>query len=1048
MFKKRCTAVVLILAMLISTLQLTGCGKNNSKENGVSTKVENTPTAAPSGTPSPTVTEPVVMPTASVKPRKSDVMTEGYTTNGFRVVGRNTVVGLNGTAVFLEHEKTGAKLLYVDCDDKELTFGVALRTPSMDDKGTAHILEHCVLSGSEKYPDRNLFTDLDAHSYTTQLNGFTSQRGYTFFPAASYSEKQLAVLMDVYMDSVLHPLVLKDKNIFLRECRFELENEKASLSANGILFNEVCNSYSQISQYLKKYYLQQLFPNSTRVRDYGGFPEDILQLSYEELLAFHEAFYHPSNMLLFLYGDFSDVTPFLNSLNENCLAGFEKKEILFPNGDDRAVQGDAECFFEEEVTDDTEYVQNCVYAIACKDNRPETRILAGLLAEQLCKSESAYMSEFMARFPNADSYVSCIWDSPLPVICFSASGIGDEEKEAFRKLASDSLAALAKEKNLDDSVLKAFLNQENYRIATLAEERGCGETLLWETAERLATGGDWLAVNETYEALKVLSDALRDGTFRQMIKDNTVNPESTVFLSTVPKIVPADAIGIVDAKYLEERKKDMSEDELKALVRQTEEYREWVSSAAEDHFPEELLVVKKEELPETNPIAEVREKEENGIRYLNSEVSDADTFFFKLYIDANGIPYESLYDTVLYTDMLGNVATENYSAKKLRLFRMNSLTNVSFDLIRQQYTDEECHQYLVVEASGMKEQLADTMTYISEVLLTSDMDDSTALFNVAYDTFMAGYSKVIYSTEEDLLLPLGRAAVSPDDYLDYYLSTNRLHLAYLWEIITQGDEELIRNKIKKMQMIKSILLHSPGAVVVSVGSEDTVRNCEKAAAEILSRMNPSEVKPQNYRNYYKEWRESKNIGIEVGGKNSISNLKILARQDFLAGPSEEGKDYLAGFLVQNELLLPILRMEGNAYSAQSAINNKYAITFSYADPNAEKTFEVFDSLGERMRNMELTKEQIDGAVLYAAGLLNPGMGPFTTAKYTIEQILSHGDLNYMGNLIREMKDFTQEDWLAYADGFDALKEKGKRLSVSDAVTIEANKALFDEIITY
>ena len=36
---------------------------------------------------------------------------------------------------------------------------------------------------------------------------------------------------------------------------------------------------------------------------YGGNPSDIPSLKYEELLAFHKKFYHPSNSKIITYGN-------------------------------------------------------------------------------------------------------------------------------------------------------------------------------------------------------------------------------------------------------------------------------------------------------------------------------------------------------------------------------------------------------------------------------------------------------------------------------------------------------------------------------------------------------------------------------------------------------------------------------------------------------------------------------------------------------------------------------------------------------------------------
>lgn len=55
------------------------------------------------------------------------------------------------------HLATGARHLHMATDSDENVFMVALKTVPEDSTGVAHILEHTVLCGSEKYPVRDPF---------------------------------------------------------------------------------------------------------------------------------------------------------------------------------------------------------------------------------------------------------------------------------------------------------------------------------------------------------------------------------------------------------------------------------------------------------------------------------------------------------------------------------------------------------------------------------------------------------------------------------------------------------------------------------------------------------------------------------------------------------------------------------------------------------------------------------------------------------------------------------------------------------------------------
>ena len=71
---------------------------------------------------------------------------------GFQTQSINRIDDIDANLVDMIHEKSGARLLYLDRQDENATFTIAFRTTPTDDTGVFHILEHSVLCGSKKYP--------------------------------------------------------------------------------------------------------------------------------------------------------------------------------------------------------------------------------------------------------------------------------------------------------------------------------------------------------------------------------------------------------------------------------------------------------------------------------------------------------------------------------------------------------------------------------------------------------------------------------------------------------------------------------------------------------------------------------------------------------------------------------------------------------------------------------------------------------------------------------------------------------------------------------
>ncbi len=187
--------------------------------------------------------------------------------------------------------KSGARVVSIDNDDNNLVFSLCFDTPALDDTGIPHILEHCVLCGSESYPFKDAFNFLENNTLHSYLNAITYP-DKTLYPVASTDEGSLMLMARVYCDAVFHPLVYKNKGIFLQEGGF-FDGKKI----NGSVYGEISGFYdipeNNAEQRLKKSFTPFMS---------AGVPEDIPNASYTALLDYHQKYYIPANCTAFIYG--------------------------------------------------------------------------------------------------------------------------------------------------------------------------------------------------------------------------------------------------------------------------------------------------------------------------------------------------------------------------------------------------------------------------------------------------------------------------------------------------------------------------------------------------------------------------------------------------------------------------------------------------------------------------------------------------------------------------------------------------------------------------
>ncbi|MCL1818869.1 MAG: insulinase family protein, partial [Spirochaetaceae bacterium] len=240
----------------------------------------------------------------------------------FELISRTSLDEFRAEGVFLRHKKTGCEVYHVFNQDADNLFSFTFKTLPRNDTGVAHILEHSVLCGSRRFPVKDPFLLLLKGSMNTYMNAFTFP-DKTVYPASSQVEEDFYNLFKVYGDAVFFPLLRREA--FMQEGQ-RREIEEGGLRAVGIVYNEMKGNYSNHDSIAGEWASRSLFPDTPYAFDSGGEPSAILDLSYEEFLAFHAAYYHPSNCRVFLYGNIP-TEKHLVFLEENFLARCERRDV-------------------------------------------------------------------------------------------------------------------------------------------------------------------------------------------------------------------------------------------------------------------------------------------------------------------------------------------------------------------------------------------------------------------------------------------------------------------------------------------------------------------------------------------------------------------------------------------------------------------------------------------------------------------------------------------------------------------------------------------------
>lgn len=253
----------------------------------------------------------------------------------FEWVRSQKIDSLNVTAEEYRHKVTGAQHFHLKTDSPENVFLVALRTVPTDSRGVAHILEHTVLCGSERYPVRDPFFMMIRRSLNTFMNAFTSS-DWTAYPFASQNRKDFNNLLDVYLDAVFFSR-LHELDFAQEGHRIEFEepdNADSNLVYKGVVFNEMKGSMSSTVNTLWQKLNEHLFPTITYHYNSGGEPEHIPDLTYDQLKSFYQTHYHPSNAVFMTFGDIP-AAELQQRFEEQALSRFQKLDKIISVEDEK-----------------------------------------------------------------------------------------------------------------------------------------------------------------------------------------------------------------------------------------------------------------------------------------------------------------------------------------------------------------------------------------------------------------------------------------------------------------------------------------------------------------------------------------------------------------------------------------------------------------------------------------------------------------------------------------------------------------------------------------
>ncbi len=905
--------------------------------------------------------------------------------HGFELLADNPLPELGCNLKSYRHVRTGAHLVSAVADDPNKVFGVSFRTPVGDSSGIAHILEHSVLCGSERYPVKKPFLEMLRNSMHTFLNAFTAL-DRTMYPVASLNLRSFRNLVSVYLDAVFRPL-LTEAAFEQEGWHLDLEEVDGPLQYRGVVYNEMKGAQANPHSVLMRASTGSLFEDHPYTHDSGGVAHEIRELTYARLKDYHARHYHPSNAWLFFYGD-DDPRWRLETL-DTFFEGF-----MFRADDTRvpfyplaATRRTVELPFSPiESGQETEKGFITANWLLPEIDDPLERFLIGITSSCLLGSQSAPLYKALIDSGLGESVVAggFSFDLRQPMFTVGLEGVEPVRFDRVTALIEETLSNLA-DTGFDDDLIEAVINSKDFAHREFGNSSfPKGLAIMAGMLSGQMHGGKrqsaTLGFQDTLKQARARIESDPDVLTRPLRIHLLDNPHrSTVRL--VPDSGAQDAQRRAERERLDELEACLDTSERESIRDRSLWLRQY---QVEPDSPEALASLPVLNLSDIDKETQEYPCEElplDGVRYLSHDIATNGIVYVSLLFDLHRLPAELLDYVELFADALRQTGAGalDHVAFSRRISGTTGGIGVATGLHSKEH-GEEAAAHLVVGGKCLVHQMEGMVNLLAQMLRSARLDNRDRVRQLATQA---------RSHAESSLLPSGHSFVgcrlaannSEADWFDEVTGG----IAALQSMRTQADNFIADwdRTAAVLEEIRTRLFTADNLLISVTAPSGDQNRLRELLRPVLERL-PDAAGP------CQRWQCTQipeEEGLVVPAPVQFVGRAYDLRQ---AGYEHHGSMAVAARLINTSWLWANVREQGGAYGC-SAGYNRHTGQFScvsYRDPNVAETLDVYDAIPNFLDAAELSDQDLIQLIVGTFGSLDRDLQPRAQGQTALARFLT------------------------------------------------------------
>ncbi|MFR8784086.1 insulinase family protein [Slackia sp.] len=996
----------------------------------------------------------------------------GAQTHGFIVQSSEPLSEIDGFAHVMRHEKSGARLLFLQNEDANKAFSIAFKTPPADDTGVFHILEHSVLCGSEKFPVKEPFVDLLKTSMQTFLNALTFP-DKTMYPVASTNEQDLINLIDVYMDAVLHPAIYGKRAIFEQEgWHYELEGAEGEAIAdaaafegetvaengtpdkvaiekdasgerlryNGVVFNEMKGALSDPDSVLYHAVNRALFPDTCYAFESGGHPRAIPQLTYESYLDTHARHYRLDNSYIVLYGNL-DADRILGFLDENYLSVFESRSEAAPNA--IGVQ-EPRVALDETVRMETAPENAGVgLAYVVGQARDFERVLACdiLLDALMGGNESPIKRAILDAGLGGDATAYLLDSQAQPVTMFQLRNANDGSAQPFMELVESEVRRLVRD-GIPRDVLEASLAQMSFDLRERDRGMADGVPLAMNALAGWLYDDDMPTTYLRYEdALAHMRAGLEGRYFEDVLESLVCKSDHKALVELVPEKTEGDS---EEAAELAAKLAQMDEVDKREIRDEMAALRVMQESPDAPEAVETLPRLRVSDIGPASPDPEMQVFAEGPIACLFHNVPTRKISYLYLYFGIDNLAWEDVPYLSVLGMLLSRLDTERHTAAELDVLMRLHLGSLRFfaDAFVDDADPSRVSLKMTVATSALSEELEQMARIPREIWETTKFDDSDKIRDILVQRRIAMEQSFANEGHVRAMNRLSsyefKSGVLKEAMggVDFY--------RFLCDLIDNFDERFDALQ-SRLRDVCSRVFTKRDVVASFTGS--------KADREIFFHMAGDFGLPGEARIF-----DGKPSAPAFGEKIPEP---VMKREAFIV-PSDvcyvaKGSDVgaLGAYAGEWQVLASALsfdylwnevRVKGGAYGVGFRRTPEgFGRFYSFRDPAVDPTLERFDAAGSWLASFDPSEEEMEGYIVSTVASHDAPAKPRQVARRQDAQFFCEKPAGYRERLRAEKLATTPEKLRACSTALDEVAQRGSICVFGGEDVVRASAGEFDVI---